>query len=75
VNTLSLREAAARYGIPPSTVSSWYRAGLIRSISAGRRGQPTLLIEADVAALASLYTPGPGGYKRARLAERLVSGA
>jgi hypothetical protein len=75
VNTLSLREASARYSIPHTTLSHWLHAGLIRSVARGRRGQPTLLVEADVAALARHYVPGPGRGRRARLAALLLATA
>jgi transposase-like protein len=63
-NTLSVREAAERYHIPPSTLARWVRAGMIRTPQkAERRGQATLVVEADVAQLAASYKPGRGRRK------------
>lgn len=61
VNAVSLREAAAEFDIPPSTLSNWVKDGLI-SLAAerGRRGQPLLLDRASVRDAAAQYRPGRG---------------
>lgn len=73
MNALSVREAAAKYCVPPSTVSGWVAAGLVRVVSnPERRGQPKLIAEPDVARLAAAYVPGATPRLRKRLAEALA---
>ena len=61
VGTLSIRDAAVVYGVPPSTLARWVRKGHVRKVaSAERRGQPTLVLAEDVAVLARQYRPGRG---------------
>ena len=61
VGSLSLREASVKYGVPIGTLSGWVSKGLIRKVrEPERRGQPLLLVEADVAQVASAYRPGRG---------------
>jgi transposase len=75
VNTLSIREAAAKYDVPPSTISGWVAAGLVRCLEKPkRRGQPMLVLEADVAAAAACRVPGIGHWNTRRIRETLAAG-
>ena len=68
MNTLSIREAADRYGIPRSTLADWVTAGLVRVVRRPeRRGQPALIYEPDVAELAQRYRPGRSRWSRPSL--------
>jgi transposase len=68
MNGIGLREAAAKYGVPASTLSGWAASGLIRKLNQPtRRGQPMLLYEADVKTLAEKYSPGRSRWKRPEL--------
>ena len=65
---LSIRQAAAKYNIPTATLRWWVRDGMVRIVQrAAAPGRPTYIVEADVAALAAHYQPGPGRGKRQRL--------
>lgn len=71
---LAMREAAAKYGLPLSTLRHWIQDGLVRvHTRPSKPGLPMLLFESDVAALAKHYTPGAGRGKRQRLKEQLAS--
>jgi predicted site-specific integrase-resolvase len=62
MNSLSLREAAAKYNVPRATLSGWLDRGLIRVVRGReKRGQALLLLESDIAELAALYKPGRRG--------------
>lgn len=59
VNTISLREASARYTIPLSTLAGWVDRGMIGvARQPERRGQAMLVYEPHVALLAKQYVPG-----------------
>ncbi len=74
VNSLSIREASEKYGIPKSTLSRWVNEGMVRVVQhAGTRGQPTLISEPDVAQLAPHYKPGRGRRERSILEEALAA--
>lgn len=74
MGSIRLREAAAKYGVPPSTISHWAESGLIRVLQRPeKRGQAMLLVEADVKAAAANYTPGPGRGKRKKLFEAIAA--
>ncbi len=61
MNALSLREAAARYEVPPATLSNWVKVGRVAlAAERGVRGQPLLLDEESVREAAALYRPGRG---------------
>jgi len=69
MNSLSMREASTKYGVPLATLWAWVGAGLIRTVSEPeKRGQPKLIAEPDVAMLAATYEPG----KKTRRAKRLA---
>lgn len=69
MNMISLREASARYGIPPSTLSGWVRDGLIGvARRPEKRGQPMLLYAPHVELLAQRYQPGRSRWRRPTLA-------
>lgn len=66
--TLTMRQAATLYNIPQPTLSGWVKAGIIRRVESGSRGQRCLIMERDVATAAKHYIPGPGGRgRRARI--------
>ena len=68
MKSLSIREAATKYGIPQRTLSDWVGDGLVRVMRKGeRRGQPTLVFEDDVAQLAAHYKPGRSRWNRPSL--------
>jgi hypothetical protein len=68
MNGIGLREAAEKYHVPRSTLSGWASRGLIRKVQERlTRGQPVLLYEPDVAALAATYTPGRTRWNRPSL--------
>lgn len=76
VNTLSLREAAAKYDIPPSTISGWVRGGMVRIVARPKlRGQPMLIAEPDVAALAETYERGRGHWNTRNVADAVARSA
>lgn len=67
---MSIREAAARFNIPRTTLHDWIEGGLLNVVSGRERpGDPVIVLGADVAHLAEHYVPGAGRGKRRRLAE------
>lgn len=70
--TLTLRQAATLYNIPPATLSSWVNAGIVRRLESGTRGQRSLLVEGDVAAAAKHYVPGAGRNRRRDIANAVA---
>ncbi len=72
-NTLTIREAGRKYGVPNTTLAGWVRRGLIRCYGTRtKRGMPILVIEADVATAALNYQPGRGHWNPRRVAEELT---
>ena len=70
VNTISVREAEAEFGIPNTTISGWARRGLIRIARPAKlRGQPVLLVRADVELAAAEYKAGRGHWNPRAIAE------
>lgn len=68
VNAIPLRRAAAKYGIPATTLSGWHRDGLVRTVAHAGDRRLVVLYEPDVAALAAEYRPGRGRWHRPVLA-------
>lgn len=53
---ISLQGASRKYGVPPATLHSWLKQGLISLLVPGQhRGRPLALNEADVAFRAAIY--------------------
>lgn len=73
--TLTIREAATLYNIPPSTLSVWVKAGIIRRVEAGTRGKRSLIMEVDVVKASKHYAPGAGGGRghRQRILEAIAA--
>ena len=74
MKVVNLSQAAAKYGIPLATLSSYVGAGLIRVYQRPeRRGQQLLLFEADVAAIAEHWSPGGGRAKVEKLRKAILA--
>ena len=74
MHALAIREAAAKYDIPVSTLRGWVNDGMVRIVHrAAKPGMPTYIAEADVAKLAHHYRPGGGRGRRARLKEHVLT--
>ena len=78
-NSLSLRDAAAKYDIPPKTLSNWAKSGLVKRATGpgGKplptplRGQPLLLDEESVKLASENYRPGRGHWNTRDIREAM----
>lgn len=60
--SISIRNAARKYGITPSTISRWVARGLIRIVD--QVGNKIMIDESDMAFMADYYKKRPGSGRR-----------